>query len=95
MVDMRVKIGSLTLENPIMPASGAFSTALLPSVSSTETTSPAAPNRSSAITNSALRALRIAVTPTSRSAASCDKGASVANPTPRPNTTIFFQSGAK
>src|SRR5439155_21967466 len=28
MVDMRVKIGSVTLENPIMPASGAFSTEL-------------------------------------------------------------------
>ena len=28
MVDMSVKIGSLTLENPIMPASGAFSTEL-------------------------------------------------------------------
>ena len=28
MVDMRVKIGSVTLENPIMPASGCFSTDL-------------------------------------------------------------------
>ena len=28
MVDMRVKIGSVTLANPIMPASGAFSTDL-------------------------------------------------------------------
>src|SRR3979490_878918 len=28
MVDMRVKIGSVTLKNPIMPASGAFSTEL-------------------------------------------------------------------
>ena len=28
MVDMRVTIGSVTLANPIMPASGAFSTDL-------------------------------------------------------------------
>ena len=28
MVDMRVKIGNVTLKNPIMPASGAFSTDL-------------------------------------------------------------------
>jgi len=28
MVDMRVKIGTVTLENPIMPASGCFSTDL-------------------------------------------------------------------
>ena len=28
MVDMSVKIGSVTLKNPIMPASGAFSTDL-------------------------------------------------------------------
>ena len=28
MVDMSVKIGRVTLENPIMPASGAFSTEL-------------------------------------------------------------------
>jgi hypothetical protein len=28
MVDMTVKIGSVTLNNPIMPASGAFSTGL-------------------------------------------------------------------
>ena len=28
MVDMRVKVGNLTFQNPIMPASGAFSTDL-------------------------------------------------------------------
>ena len=28
MVDMRVQIGQVTLKNPIMPASGAFSTEL-------------------------------------------------------------------
>ena len=28
MVDMSVKIGSVTLQNPVMPASGAFSTEL-------------------------------------------------------------------
>ena len=47
-------------------------------------TSPTLANRSSAITNSALRALRIAVTPTPVSPASCEIGAKVASPTPRP-----------
>ena len=28
MVDMRVKIGAVTLQNPVMPASGCFSTDL-------------------------------------------------------------------
>ena len=50
-------------------------------------------NRSFDITRPGLRALKMAVTPTPRSAASCDNGASVAKPTPRPRTTMFFQSG--
>ena len=56
-------------------------------------TSPTFANRSSAITNSGLRAERIAVTPTPLSPASCEIGPMVASPTPRPSTTMFFHSG--
>ena len=55
---------------------------------------PSPSNRSFDITTPGLRALRIAVTPTPCSAASCDSGASVARPTPRPSTTMFFQPGS-
>jgi hypothetical protein len=71
-----------------------FSTALVPSVSSTPMTSPTCANRSPAITNSGLRALRIAVTPMPRSPASWEIGARVARPTPRPSTTTCFQAGS-
>ena len=56
---------------------------------------PRPSNRSFDITTPAWRALRIAVTPTPCSAASCDSGASVARPTPRPSTTMFFQDGCE
>ena len=54
---------------------------------------PSPSNRSFDITTPSWRALRIAVTPTPCSAASCESGASVASPTPRPSTTMFFQEG--
>jgi hypothetical protein len=71
-----------------------FSTELVPSVSSTPMASPTFENRSSAITNSALRALKIAVTRMPFSPASCESGPSVAMPTPRPSTTTCFQEGS-
>ncbi len=55
---------------------------------------PSPSNNSRDITTPGLRADRIAVTPTLFSAASCDSGASVASPTPRPSTTIFRHEGS-
>ena len=55
---------------------------------------PRPSNSSRDMTTPGWRALRMAVTPTPFSFASCDSGASVASPTPRPSTTMFFQPGS-